>query len=240
MKHKCDLHIHSNFSDGKFSVSEIVDLYGQNGYSIISITDHLCEDTNLFGTASHKLGLTLNKNNFSLYMETLSYEAERAKKQYNMLLLPGYEITKNSIANHRSAHFLIIGMSHYLCPNQPVDEILFQAKAHQALTIAAHPFHTGHFEFQSYYLWNRRHELSETLIDGWEFNFRVKTIAHVLNSGLPVVANSDLHNKNHFHSWRSLLEGEQSLSNLTQSIRSKKLHFFRENLNSNLTNFPQI
>lgn len=33
---KCDLHIHSNFGDGKPSISEIVDLYGQNGFGAIA------------------------------------------------------------------------------------------------------------------------------------------------------------------------------------------------------------
>ena len=40
MFNKGDLHIHSNFSDGKFSISELLKLYKKSGYDIISITDH--------------------------------------------------------------------------------------------------------------------------------------------------------------------------------------------------------
>lgn len=40
MERKIDLHIHSNFSDGKFTPFEIVDEAKKNGVSVISITDH--------------------------------------------------------------------------------------------------------------------------------------------------------------------------------------------------------
>lgn len=40
MYNKGDFHIHSNFSDGKFGVSELLDLYKKSEYDIISITDH--------------------------------------------------------------------------------------------------------------------------------------------------------------------------------------------------------
>jgi len=40
MNLKGDLHIHSNFSDGKFSIQELVDKYSEKEYNVISITDH--------------------------------------------------------------------------------------------------------------------------------------------------------------------------------------------------------
>lgn len=40
MLSKGDFHIHSNFSDGKFGISELLDLYKKSGYDIASITDH--------------------------------------------------------------------------------------------------------------------------------------------------------------------------------------------------------
>lgn len=229
-QHKCDLHIHSTFSDGKFSIAQLVDIYGKNGYSIIAVTDHLCGQNHFFGQASHQLGYSLNTASLNQYMETIRREALRAQNQYGMMLLPGYEITKNYFANRRSAHFLVIGIEDYSDPDSSTEEILHKAKQKGALTIAAHPFHTGDFEFQSFYLWNRREALRD-LIDAWEFNYRTKTVSEVLNSGLPIIANSDLHHERHFNSWRSAFHGEKSLKSLTHSIKEKKLHFFRENLN---------
>lgn len=40
MFNKGDFHIHSNFSDGRFSTRELLELYKKSGYDIISITDH--------------------------------------------------------------------------------------------------------------------------------------------------------------------------------------------------------
>ena len=38
----CDFHIHTNYSDGKLSVPEVVDFYG-GGFDCICITDHLAD-----------------------------------------------------------------------------------------------------------------------------------------------------------------------------------------------------
>lgn len=222
---KCDLHIHSNFSDGKLSIAEIVDLYGSHGFGAIAIADHLCERNNLIGRVSHGLSYSLSKENFDEYVQTIRQEAKRAMFQYGMLVIPGFEITKNSFINHRSAHILILGIEDFIPPELPVEEILEQAKAHGALTIAAHPFHTGDFEFQTFYLWSRREKLRH-LIDAWEMNYRKKIVPEVLNSGLPVIANSDLHHLGHFNSWKSKIYAEKTQEDLFEGIRQQRIDFF--------------
>ena len=37
----CDFHIHSTYSDGSLELSKAVDLYGQAGFDVIAITDHV-------------------------------------------------------------------------------------------------------------------------------------------------------------------------------------------------------
>jgi predicted metal-dependent phosphoesterase TrpH len=38
----CDFHVHTTWSDGRLSVREVVDLYGQTGrFDVIAITDHI-------------------------------------------------------------------------------------------------------------------------------------------------------------------------------------------------------
>ncbi|MBQ9085669.1 MAG: PHP domain-containing protein [Clostridia bacterium] len=39
-QYRANLHSHSNLSDGKLSPKELADIYRQNGYSILAITDH--------------------------------------------------------------------------------------------------------------------------------------------------------------------------------------------------------
>ena len=70
-KHLIDLHIHSNFSDGKLSVPEIVDLYGQKGFSAIAITDHLADSKTLTGYVTHQLKLSLSEERMPQYLELL-------------------------------------------------------------------------------------------------------------------------------------------------------------------------
>src|SRR5580693_3509824 len=101
-----DFHVHSNFSDGKLSIPELVDFYGSRGFGALAITDHLCEDRTLIGRAARLLGQTLTPASFPLYMEILKSEAARAWDQYKMVVLPGFELSKNSISNHRSAHIV--------------------------------------------------------------------------------------------------------------------------------------
>ena len=48
----CDFHIHTNYSDGKLSVPEIIDFYGERGFDCICITDHLADPKRLIGKLS--------------------------------------------------------------------------------------------------------------------------------------------------------------------------------------------
>lgn len=231
---KCDLHIHSQFSDGKLSVRQIVDLYGMRGFGAIAITDHLCEKENLVGKVSHGLNYSLSEDSFKVYMETLKSEAERAWVEYKMLLIPGYEITKNSFINHRSAHILVLGIDSYIQPDLSVDEILNEAKARGALTIAAHPFYTGDFEFQTFQLWSRKEELKNK-IDLWEVNYRKNICAEVLHSGLPLIASSDFHNMNHINSWKTKVYSEKNKEGLFEALRQQKIDFFLDKLDEQTT-----
>jgi histidinol phosphatase-like PHP family hydrolase len=97
-----DLHVHSTFSDGNLTVSQLVDLYGERGFGAIAITDHLCDRTTPLGRAAGWLGRTLTASNFPLYRETLKAEALRAWRDYRLVVIPGFEATQNSVFNRRS------------------------------------------------------------------------------------------------------------------------------------------
>ncbi|MGE0617116.1 MAG: PHP domain-containing protein, partial [Bacteriovoracia bacterium] len=72
-----DFHIHSNFSDRKLSIPELVDLYEEQGFGAIAITDHLCESGTFLNKAAQMLEHTLTPATFPLYIEILRSEAER-------------------------------------------------------------------------------------------------------------------------------------------------------------------
>jgi hypothetical protein len=222
---RIDLHVHSNFSDGKYSIREIVDIFGRLGVHAIAITDHVCESMNLIGQVSHRLKYSLSEANFEKYLDTIYKEARRAWILYGMLVMPGFEITKNSFNNNRSAHLLVIGTEKWISPDLEIEEILKLARAEQALTIAAHPLGTGSFEFQTYQLWSKRHHYGD-LIDAWEVNSRKIIFTKILNSNLPIIANSDFHNESHLASWRTKLYCELNQNEIFKAIREERVDFY--------------
>jgi PHP family Zn ribbon phosphoesterase len=219
-----DFHIHSKFSDGHLSIPELVDLYGQRGFGVIAITDHLCEEKTFLGKSARWLSRTLTSKTFPLYIEQIKAEAQRAWKQYRMIVLPGFEITKNSIFNHRSAHVLAIGLDQFVSADQDILSATRQIRSLGALAIAAHPVDTGLKEPQTFYLWNRRHEWADEF-DAWEVASGTKLFPEVQSSGLPMIASSDLHHPKQLSSWKTKVLAEKHPEAILAAIREQKLDF---------------
>lgn len=203
-----DLHIHSTFSDGKLTIPEIVDLYGRRGFGAIAITDHLCEQVSIIGKAAAYLGRTLTPATFPIYMEILKSERKRAWEQYRMLLIPGVELTKNTINNHRSAHILALGIEKWIDASLPPVESCARIHEQGGLAIAAHPVSTGHFEKQTLFLWSQK-EILKDHFDAWEVASGRKIFDEVLQSGLPFVASSDMHKREQLSSWKTAVHAER-------------------------------
>lgn len=220
----CDFHIHSQFSDGQLTIPQLIDLYGARGFGAIAITDHLCEEQTLLGKSAHWLGRTLTRENFDLYIQILRNEAERAWEQYRMLVLPGYELTKNSLNNHRSAHVVALGVTEYLSADGDVVESARAIRNLGGLAIAAHPVSTGTWEPQTYHLWSRRDELAQEF-DAWEVASGAAFFNVVAESGLPLIASSDLHAKKQIQSWKTRLRCERHPEAVLDAIRQQQVEF---------------
>jgi predicted metal-dependent phosphoesterase TrpH len=220
-----DFHVHTNRSDGKLSLQEVIDLYGQRGFGAIAITDHLCENASILGKASRYLGMSLREDNFAAHMEEIKEEGERAWRQYRMVVLPGYEVTKNTFNNHRSAHVLALGTDAYVNPSLDIPELCRAIRAAGGLSIAAHPVSTRRLEKQTYHLWDRRHELAPEF-DAWEVASGPHLFTEVLHSGLPMIANSDLHLAAHMSSWKTVLQCEREPAAILAAIKKQEVRFF--------------
>jgi len=219
-----DLHIHSTFSDGKMAIPEIVDHYGSRGFQCIAITDHVSESTTAIGVIAQNLQLSLSPALFPIYREILRTEAARAWDQYRMIVIPGLELSKNSISNHRSAHILALGVTDYISADGDVTDMISRIHAQGALAIAAHPVSTRKWEKQTFHLWNRRQELA-TLFDAWEVASGPFLFDEVKASGLPMLASSDLHSLKQMTSWKTVFECELHRDAIFQAIRRQKLSF---------------
>jgi len=110
----CDFHIHTTWSDGSVDLPEVVDIYGQAGFDVISITDHVYNSDSTIGLWADRLNKTIAEENFPRYMEALEREAKRARTRYGMLLIPGVEITKDYLSEEKSAHVLLLDLRRYL------------------------------------------------------------------------------------------------------------------------------
>lgn len=219
-----DFHIHTHFSDGRLSLREVVDFYGQREFGAIAITDHLCEQSHWLGHTARWLKRTLTPQSFSSYLEEIAEQAERALKQYNMLVIPGFEVTKNSTDPKLSAHILALGVTEWISPDLTVEDILYKIRDLGGLSIAAHPVSTKKFEPQTFYLWDHREELAE-LIDAWEVASGPFLFEEVHESDLPLIANSDLHHPRQINSWKSRFDCERRQQAIFDCIRQQQLEF---------------
>ncbi len=220
----CDFHMHSVNSDGRLSVAQLVDYYGQRGFGAIAVTDHLCETQTFLGQSAHFLQKTVLRNQFSRYLNEIQIEAERARRLYNMLLIPGIEFTKNSFSHKDSAHIVGLGVNEFIDPDDSVDTIIERVHQQGGLAIAAHPVSTRKIEPQTYHLWYNRDRLS-TKIDAWEVASGAHMFPEVFESGLPMIANSDLHHPRQMSSWKTVMQGPRTWDNVYQSIKHQDLNF---------------
>lgn len=219
-----DLHIHSTYSDGKLTIAEIVDFFGVRGFKIIAITDHLCEENTFLGKASNLLKKTLTRDTFSQYMEEIKIEGNRAMNQYGMMVIAGVELTKNSINFHKSAHIIALGIKEYINADGAVIDLIKRIKNQDALAIAAHPVSTKYFEHQTYQLWDNRVELAG-LFDAWEVASGPFLFNEVMESGLPLIANSDFHHPKQIRSWKTLIRCELNFESFKQAIKNQDIQF---------------
>ena len=219
-----DLHIHSSFSDGKLSIPELVDFYGSRGFKIIAITDHLCEEETFLGKASKFLKKTLTKETFPEYLSIIKAEGERAMREYGMLVIPGVELTKNSLSFHRSAHVLGLGITGYINADGEIIDLIRKIKDQGALAIAAHPVSTRMLEHQTYHLWDNKEEFKNEF-DAWEVASGPYLFHEVLNSGLPMIANSDFHHEKHITSWKTLIHCDLNFLSLKEAIKRQCIEF---------------
>ena len=170
----CDFHVHTTWSDGRLSIREVVDLYGRTGrFDVIAITDHILMKRDLLGRVGRlaSLGLrhfSVTEDRFEAYMADIAAEAERAKRLYDLLVIPGAEVTQNHIRSKNNSHIVALNLREYISADQPAEDILKEIRRQGAFSIACHPHHrtTRRIEIGTCYLWDHRKRLVELVDEG--------------------------------------------------------------------------
>ena len=215
----CDFHIHTNYSDGKLTVPEVVDFYGRLGFDCICITDHLADPRRLIGKLARLSSMTVSESQLEEYFEVIERERWRALRKYNMLVLTGMEFNKDGYTQKSSAHLLGIDLKAPIDSALDLPETIAQIHAQGGLAVASHP-HIMKSEWgkNTLHLWENQEKFAP-LIDAWEIANRNNIFDCVGMKGLPFLANSDFHKPKHIYSWKTLLYCEKSPEAIKQCIR---------------------
>jgi signal transduction histidine kinase/predicted metal-dependent phosphoesterase TrpH len=227
-----DLHIHSTFSDGSMPVEEIVKIYGEAGFDVIAITDHLFDTQSPRSLEIHEEGKSIK--DVEAYFQKIEEVSQWAKQTFGLLVIPGLEICNLS----EDYHILGIDLKEGVNPNQDAEGVIKEIHRQGGLAIASHPpLKLSYFLNEDresihrhpLHLWKHRDRYSNK-IDAWEIANREDLFGGVGLERFPYIANSDFHKPHHMTSWKSMIYAEKEKEAIKKSIVEKKvaLFFFNE------------
>lgn len=223
----CDFHVHTQWSDGRLTLRQVIDLYGKTRrFDVVAITDHILMRRDVLARAGRLVSLgrrefSVTEDRFAAYLEDIHREAERAKRLYDLLVIPGAEVTQNYFRSKKNAHIVALNIREYISADQSAEEILREIRRQGALSIACHPHHrtTRRIEISTCYLWEHRKRLVD-LVDVWEAANRDDLFSVTSLKHYPYVANSDFHKAKHLYSWKTLLRSEKNWEAIARALRS--------------------
>jgi hypothetical protein len=217
----CELHSHTSWSDGELSLPELVDIYGQNGFDVLCITDHCLR------TDDPSPNRCVHAANYGGYLSEIEAESLRARNEYDLLLVPGLELTFNDLDPYLAAHAVALGCRAFVSVDGGVDAALAHARGEGAALVAAHPFRRrgaappGRATLRFAREWRR----FAPLVDRWELFNRYDLFGWVAERGLPAVASGDFHRPEHLYGWKTLLPCAKDEAAVVEYLRSTRPAF---------------
>ncbi len=211
----CELHAHTTWSDGSLTVRELCDLYGRRGFDVLAVTDHAPREPRHVQAA-----------NFTAYLEEIEAEAKRARELYDLLVLPGLELTYDDPDPLRSAHVVAVGLREYIDLEEGLEIALASARAHGAALVAAHPYAPEQLAgaTRTTAAFGAHPELAP-LVDRFELFNRHTLFPWVAAAGLPAVASGDFHRLEHLTTWKTLLPCVKNETAVVDYLRSSRPAF---------------
>jgi hypothetical protein len=236
-----DLHLHTTFSDGDVPVEEVTKIYGEAGFDVIAITDHLFDTQSPRSLEIREEGKSVK--NIDTYFRKIDEISRWAKETYDLLVIPGLEIC-NLLEDY---HILGIDLKEAINPNQDVEGVIEEIHHQGGLAIASHPplklsyFLNGDQESirrHPLHLWKYRERYADK-IDAWEIANQEDLFGSVGLERFPYVANSDFHKRHHITSWKSMIYGEKEKEAIKKAIVGKKVALFFYNELKEKSKLPQ-
>jgi predicted metal-dependent phosphoesterase TrpH len=220
----CELHAHTRWSDGTHSVRELVDIYGRSGFDVLCITDHLVRVPE--GAARPPVEITAGSHDW--YLEAIETEAARGRLLYDLLVIPGLELTYDDHDSSQAAHAVAVGLRRLVDLESGLDGALEAARAEGAALIGAHPYCPGQATgtLRPTCRWAADRERSAELVDRFELFNRHELFGWVAEERLPAVATGDFHVAEHLHTWKTLLPCAKDEDAVIDYLRSTRPAYF--------------
>lgn len=211
-----ELHAHTTWSDGRFSVPTLVDLYGMRGFDVLCITDHACRTL-----PDAPAGITAA--NYDAYLAEVEREGARAREQYGLLVVPGLELTYNDADPTAAAHAVAIGLREHVSVDDGIDGAIEKAAQAGAAIIAAHPYdgEPAPCAPRLTQRWSRDRAL-RGLAHRFELFNRTSLFRWVADAGLPSLATGDVHLPEHVSGWKTLLPAKKDEDAVVAYLRSPR------------------
>ena len=211
----CELHAHTRWSDGSLSMRELADLYGRAGFDVLAVTDHTLP------------GRHVQEPDFAGYLEEIELEAERARALYDLLLIPGLELTHEDEDPALAGHAVALGLREFVGVEDGLEDALRAARAHGAALVAAHPYTLpeARRSIRRTAAFATHPEQWAPLVDRFELFNRDTLFAWVAAASLPVVACGDFHVTEHLGGWKTLLPCAMDEQTVVDYLRSPRPAF---------------
>jgi predicted metal-dependent phosphoesterase TrpH len=208
----CELHAHSTWSDGALTLRELTDLYGRRGFDVLVVTDHAPRDRRW-----------IHAGNYDAYLRAVEDEAVRARELYDLLVVPGLELTYDDPDPLRAGHAVAVGLQSYVDVPAGLESALAEARGAGAALLAAHPYSPEQLgaATRGTAAFGARPELAE-LVDRYELFNRHTLFSWVAAAGHPTVATGDFHRLEHLATWKTLLPCAKEEASVVAYLRSAR------------------
>lgn len=197
----CELHAHTTWSDGALTLTELVDLYGRAGFDVLCVTDHAFP-------GPRPARMWLDETTYPRYLSAIDREGRRAREQYDLLVIPGLELTYDA----EEGHALALGLRSFAPLEGALAHALVASRELGAATIAAHPHRHGWF-------WRNRSRL-DALVHRGELINRHQTFGWIAEQGLPGVASGDFHRPEQLATWKTMLPCRKEEEDVVEHLRA--------------------
>jgi hypothetical protein len=216
-----ELHSHTTWSDGDFSVRELVELYGSAGFDVLCVSDHAYRDDDPVITPSAR---GVGPDVHGEYLAEIERESAVAMRRYGLLVIPGLELSYNDTDPRRSAHAVAVGLRERPSLADGLAAALQGADADGAALIGAHPDDAVDTTSRSHPTLGFAADPDGLgdLVHRFELFNRSQLFPWVAAAGRASVASGDFHRAEHFGGWKTLIPCARREDAIVDYLRSPR------------------